>query len=216
MAIELRHRKAVHPAAPARNEGGYATSADLFLALLFPLAWAAPRLVPAALFELLVTCLAAEIMEVFVLLVVSKRLLPETPEQFRADWNLARWAILAVIGYQVLAGKLGWPVLLFLAPLLLTAGLPLRLAPHRDWRERLNLDIWLLLGIAVGAALLAWIFAGFSTLSGLRIPADGLVHDLVTRHQVKPQEVLALGSFYFFPKALLNGYRFLQDKKGAP
>ncbi|MBI2995071.1 MAG: hypothetical protein HYY48_12985 [Gammaproteobacteria bacterium] len=195
--------------AQSPSSGGLATGVDLTVALLFPMTWISPNLIYTGLFEMLAAVLAAEFVVLLALFTVTKRHIADTREAFRSDWNLARWAVLLVVGYEALAGELAWSAFVFIAAVLASADFPLRIGPHAEWRRQLNLDVWILLGITLAATLVT-AFIRFPPVPYIQVPPDGIVHDIVVQGNFPPQGIFALGTLYFVPKAILNGYRHLR------
>ena len=161
---------------------------------------------------MLAAVLAVEILELLVLVTLARRHVADTRERFRSDWNLVRWVVLGIVAWQCITGAVGLDVLLFIAVVLAGAECPLYISCSPRWRERLQTDVWIVLGIVFGATMLPWL-AHFPPVPGIRVPADGIIHTLVVSLDWRPQEILAMGTFYFIPKTLLNGCRFASDRK---
>jgi hypothetical protein len=191
--------------------GAAAPGVDGVVAMLFAATWASPNLIWEGMFEMLATYLAAELVVLLALLTLTKGHLADTRRALRFDWLLVRCVVLIVTGWFVLDAGLGWHVVLFVAAALALADFPLRVGSHDDWRELLDRDVWILIAILAGSLLLAAIF-GNRIVAGVRFPAQGLLHDFIVSDLRLPQQILALGTFYFVPKAILNGYRHVTDR----
>jgi hypothetical protein len=192
--------------------GMAAPGVDSVVAVLFAATWASPNLIWAGMFEMLATYLAAELVVLSALFTLAKGRFADTRQELRFEWMMVRCVVLMVSGWFVLDAGLSWYVLLFVGAALATADFPLRIGSHENWRELLDRDVWVLMGILMACLLLSGIL-GNRVVPGIRFPAGGILHDLVASDPRLPQQALSMGTFYFISKAALNGYRHVTDRR---
>ncbi|MGH8119963.1 MAG: hypothetical protein ACRESK_05040 [Gammaproteobacteria bacterium] len=194
-----------------RHTGGFATSMDILIAVLFPLTWISPNLVYQGMFEVLAVCLMAEIIVLFTVMVVSKKNTALTREEYYRDWIFVRLLMPGFLVYLHVQG-VPWNILLFAALVILTAAFPLRIATHDNWKGRLMTDVFILaMALMVSALIVGMV--NFPPVPFVHVPAEGIINDLVVKYHLSPEEILAWGTLYYCPKALLNGRRYLEDQR---
>lgn len=192
--------------------GAAAPGVDAVVAVLFAVTWISPNLIWAGMFEMLATYLAAEFVVLLALFTLTKGHPPDTRRELRFDWMMVRCVVLIISGWFILEAGLSWHVLLFVGAALALADFPLRIGSHENWRELLDRDLWILMGILLVSLLMAGIL-GNRIVAGIRFPAEGLLHDFIVSDLRLPQQALSMGTLYFASKAALNGYRHATDRR---
>ena len=183
---------------------------DIVIAVLFPVTWMSHNLIHEGLFEILAICLTAEFIMLFMLGVFGKKIYATTHKEVYRDWALVRLLMLGFLGYLYLDG-VPWNILLFAAMVIVTAGFPLRIGIHRNWQAQLTTDIYILLAVMMFSSLIVSV-VNFPPVASVRVPGEGIIHDLVVDYHLSPVQILAVGTLYYWPKALLNGRRYLELK----